>query len=318
MKEKELRALEDRLLEIRRQTKADIRRMQEAKELEKEILLGTLKRQIEKEMKLNVESGRVADIPYPDQEERSKLENEAIELRVMQSEMEPLIAGMTEEHAKLQHANDDINSMFKTLNEYALKKVSDKKKLTDAQQKLSNVLIPKIKRDISTGARAFTVESKLKDIHRAYMYKLAEGVQATDMYDQLLNEEVMKMIQECESSLGNEVLDLNGSLDYLEADNAPCLYDESKHNLEHNWDTSRNLTLSSSHNASQGNWESSANLDGSHSWNDSQNLDRSRQWNDSQNLDESCLWNASQNLDVSTADLDWAVFDTWTGPENNA
>jgi hypothetical protein len=318
MKEKELRVLEDRLLEIRRQTKADIRRMQEANELEKEMLLGTLKRQIEKEMKLNVESGGATDIPYPDQEEKSKLENEAIELKAMQSEMEPLIAGMTEEHAKLQHANDDINSMFKKLNEYALKKVSDKKKLTDAQQKLANVLIPKIKRDISTGTRAFIVESKLKDIHRAYMYKLAEGVQASDMYDQLLNEEVTKTIQECESSLGNEVLDLNRSLDYLEADNAPCSYDESKHNLEHDWDTSQNLNSSSSLNTSHSNWESSATLDGSHCWNDSKNLDGSRQWNDSQKLDASCLWNASQNLDISTADLDWAVFDTWTGPENNA
>jgi hypothetical protein len=45
------------------------------------------------------------------------------------------------------------------------------------------------------------------------MYKLAQGVQGSDMDDHSLCEEVMEVIQEFESALGNEVLKRNQSME---------------------------------------------------------------------------------------------------------
>ena len=153
-------------------------------------ILGTQKETLENEEFLK--ENRV----LPDKK-ISELETEGKELEATKEELETLISSLRQDNANLEQANEEVGKLFQSLNEFSKKKTKDNEKLKAAQETIVNVF---------KGALGLKIEPRLKSIYRGYLYKCAQGVLASDRYDQNLYEEVTEIIREIEAELGCEVL----------------------------------------------------------------------------------------------------------------
>ncbi len=217
MQEEELKRMQLLLEGIENERKADIKALKETMRAEKKALKELARRKFEKHVQMLDENKKAEQdaLDALNQLELSELADESEKLKVTVSDLKSKIDEVEEENAKLQQANNDISDLFDSLNEFARKKAESKRKLTDAAQKLSQVYMPKIKADINQSILSCKVETKLKESHRACVYKISHCVQASDAYDHELYEDVMKTINECESFLGISVLSHNQSIDFL-------------------------------------------------------------------------------------------------------
>jgi myosin heavy subunit len=221
----EIESIKARIFELSQQTKTEISEMRKTTECEKENLKEEQQRKVDSMSKEDVLDAFDAEMRILDEQDENKqelvnFEKQSEDLKSSIAEMEEMIAINNEENADLQKANAEIRGMFESLNAFARNKFEDKKKLVAAQQKYSKVLLPKVKSDISQGSKSGMAENKVKELYRSHMYKVLQGVQASDRYDQILYDDIMYMVRECETSLGAEVLDLNGSLNFMDALNA--------------------------------------------------------------------------------------------------
>ena len=128
-------------------------------------------------------------------------------------------ASVKEENSKLEQANDEISNMFKSLNEFALKKMEEKNKVAPLLHKLSKQQIPTGIKKISVATQEGNIEAKEKEVYRRYVYRIVHTLQTSDLYDHELYEEVMETVKACESELGNEALDFEESANLVGAFN---------------------------------------------------------------------------------------------------
>jgi hypothetical protein len=305
MQERELRVLQDRELQVKQQTEAEVRFMQAAMEEEKEALREDMRCRIEAGMKQQgSQPSFEPEQEHVAQQKIAELEKEAKELKSLMNGLEQMIAVVVEDNNKLQHNNDEVNGMFKQVNEFTKKKFEEKKVFSAKQKKLTKVLIPKVKSDIATASLEFMVESKWQEVYRGGMYKTVKGVWASDRYDQLLYDEVMDLIQECETALGKEVLDFNQSLEDFAEGNAEEFYGDNPDDGGQNF----NQYLEASQD-NWNNWNESQYVGANQSqyvdqnWNESQYVEEGQNWNEGQYVEEGQNLNESQDLDSEQKNL---------------
>jgi hypothetical protein len=211
MQETQLHQLEEALLGLGRQTEADIKNMRLTMEEKNQHLESVIREEVKESIrKQHTESPIPKDAKRPSVsilESLAEIEKEERVLKAAQIDLDLMLAETMGENTSLRHANENIQGMFTSLNEFAKEKMEEKKELVVAQQEATKVLIPKFKRDIAAMNSAGMVEAAVKDVYRGYMYKNLQAILNSDAYDEALYEEIMVSIQECEIYLGNEVLD---------------------------------------------------------------------------------------------------------------
>eukprot|EP00934_Nitzschia_sp_Nitz4_P009218 Nitzschia sp. Nitz4//scaffold121_size67750//64051//65406//NITZ4_006079-RA/size67750-processed-gene-0.23-mRNA-1//-1//CDS//3329534384//9208//frame0 len=314
MKEEELHRLKHQLAEIELQTSADIKAMKHEMKAEKKALKEKARRKFEKyiqKQEKSMEEERAASEAM-NQLELVELEEEQRQLQASLKDIEEKTKAMASENAKLESTNNDISKLFHSLNDFAKGKMQGKKRLLAAQQKLSKVFKPKITADLKKGAAACSSETKLKELFQRSMYRVVQGVQTSDAYDQLLYEEVLGLLTKCEEELGNEVLPLNESTDFQHLDMAGSMrFDTSIENFgdSKNWTSVADL--------GQSQWNLSKNWNLSSNWDDAGNNSWSR---DGAAFGESCNWDvkagANQILGSGWESKNWAS-SNWETEEMN-
>jgi hypothetical protein len=275
--EEQLKLMEEQLRAIEQQSKADRRKLKTAfraeKRAAKERVRTKLKRLVKKLAKDKLAEQKAVD--SLGRLELSELANESKRLKEDLKDMENKILNEKNRKVSLLQAHNDISKVFDSLNEFCRKQTEGRKKLVTASEKLSRLFKPKIKAALREGVLACSIETKLKELHRGYMYKLAQGVHGSDLYDQLLHEEVMELITECEGSLGNDAWNLHQSIDYLDfgsSENAEVLcqnLDESRDLSNSNASLNLSFTLDAARSASSS-WQESGEVDLNVNWNASQ------------------------------------------------
>lgn len=130
---------------------------------------------------------------------------------------------------------------------------------------------------------------------------MAQGVQRSDLYDQLLYEEIMKRIAECEQSVGCDVLDLNESMDIMHlAMREENIYEHDAYEPSHEsnkakvlFDKAHDSHISSSIAVEVG--------DASKVWDNNHDADEdAAAWGGMASLDTSAAWKSNNNLDFSS------------------
>jgi len=87
--------------------------------------------------------------------------------------------------------------MYKNLSEFVKKKTIQNEKLTSSIEQLKKIY---------NGARLLKVEAYGKNIYRRFLYRCAERIHSSDLYDRNLDDEIMNLISQCEASLNCSVL----------------------------------------------------------------------------------------------------------------
>ena len=278
------RRLEDQILSVFKQTQSEIKSMQKQFDKKKDKLKRKADRKFLEIQAENEEQERknqeLVEQELQNQQQITELQKEAEELKAAMLELEVQIEETTNEGLKLQQTNDDVKEMFDTLNAFAKKKTAEKRNLQCGHQKLKNELIPKCKNSIAQGKEAGKAETLHKGLCRKQLYRTLHGIQTSDMYDQILYEEIAAMVRECELSLGNEVLDPHEAIlmeiccsdDEDETDDDVEILNTS---ITRDFDTSQMLAFDESRNFgessrdwSKSNWESSTNWNSGLTWDD--------------------------------------------------
>lgn len=167
MKLEEIKHLERRYQDIQEQTKVEIKQLKDQFKEGKRALKERGRRKYDKMMS-KIEKEQKAEKNAQDTLtllELSELGEESKRLREEMAELEKQVSAMTKENTKLQKANNDVATLFHSLNDFVRKQTNTKKKLAVAIQNLK----PKLKSDIQKGSIACKVETRLRATYRDCM-----------------------------------------------------------------------------------------------------------------------------------------------------
>jgi hypothetical protein len=198
----EIASMQQRLEEIEQQKQSELLRLKKSMEEQKAKLkneaMTKLAERLETDMGLqqlviDAEKKGIAEF-------KEKLEEERIELQATVAEIQEMNNGMAKENEKLKAGNNELFRMYNSLSPWVKKKTRHNKKLVEAEPKMLKIL---------KGCVSLIVEARQSRIYRKWMYKCAFGVTMSDFYHFQLDEEIMTMIQECETECNKEVIALN-------------------------------------------------------------------------------------------------------------
>jgi hypothetical protein len=199
----EIASMKQRLEEMEQQKQDDLVQLKQSMEEHKAKLKNEAKTKLAEQLETEMELQQLV----MDEEKkgiaklREELEEEQIELQATVAEIQDMNVGMVEENEKLNAANNELFGMYTHLSKWSKKKTRHNKKLVEAETKLLKIL---------KGCFSLIVEARQSRIYRKWMYKCAFGVNSSDLYHFKLDEEIMGIIQECETECNKEVISLNG------------------------------------------------------------------------------------------------------------
>ena len=140
-------------------------------------------------------------------EQIAALEEEIVLMKDWIQKTDSKLVSKRAEGKELEVANASVEKMFHELNEFAKKKVSEKKELSSQQLMLTKMLLPKALGQCQMATVEAQHEVRLRTMYRRALYRVLEGVQTTHAYDHELYEDALHAIQECESALNENVLE---------------------------------------------------------------------------------------------------------------
>lgn len=205
---RQLETMEEKFVEIEAEVEFECKKLNDRKQMQKRIWEGVIRRSLEQDF----EAQSHATLLQPENEVNSaedeilQLEHENKEMRDWLEKTKAKVEKRSEEIDSLQKANDEVETMFNALNEYARKQVTEKKELSSQQLMMTKFLIPKVEREIEACQRESMIEIRSKTLHRKNLYKVLFRVEESGEDNELLCKDIKETIRECESSLGQVLL----------------------------------------------------------------------------------------------------------------
>jgi hypothetical protein len=196
----EIASMKQRLEEMEQQKQDDLVQLKQSMEEHKAKLKNEAKTKLAEHLETEMELQQLAMDAEKNGIAIEELEAEQIELQATVAEIQEMNDGMVEENEKLKAANNKLFRMYTGLSQWVKKKTRHNKKLVEAETKLLKIL---------KGCISLIAEARQSRIYRKWMYKCAFGVNSSDFYHFQLDEEIMAMIQECETECNEEVIALN-------------------------------------------------------------------------------------------------------------
>lgn len=223
----EIVALEEKIAKVDEKFERERKKLTDSLEVQKKVWRDAMEKRIAQQMAMKEkemvagegsEGWEPLDPSMTPEEHQSAFEEENAMMKEWLENTSAKVESKKAEAKELEKANAEVEKMFHELNDFAKKKVAEKKEISSQQLMLTNMLIPKAKKQSEEATKEATKEVKVRLLCRRHLYKVLEGLQASDEFDHQLYEDTKKAIQDCEAEVGSQYLEGDGLNELLLGD----------------------------------------------------------------------------------------------------
>jgi hypothetical protein len=162
-----------------------------------------LRLEVEEKLRLGVEESEASHYDI-DNEFVFALQEEQRQLLAEMEEQALLDEAMREANVKLEMANIDVTKMFESINDFSTRKTVSIIKLSRAESKLAEEVLPKIQRYMGRSIIKAEIEKRQIEVYKRCMQKVLDGVHWAEWYDQPLDDFVVESITAAETQAVSE------------------------------------------------------------------------------------------------------------------